>query len=257
MYAVIFEKQLLEGVLLSRYKRFFADVQYQGEKITIHVPNTGSLKTVLATQGESQKCLFSLHNDPSKKLKGTLEAVRTPSGVWVGINTSNPNRLVQDAARVGIATGQVLLPHWKQYTFYKPEAKINKETRLDGVFLKYEADLKNEKISKHYIEIKNTTYLAEIDNKKHAQFPDAETERGQKHLLELMKLMQEGHTCELIFTVQRNDAEVFSPCKAIDPVYADLLQKAIKQGLRVTPLVVQISATEVTLTSQVLPVVLN
>ena len=91
-----FSKPLLVGTLLQRYKRFFADVEYKGEKITIHVPNTGSLKGVI-DKNLKQQCWFSLHGDTSKKLKGTLEAIQAANGTWVGMNTSNPNKIVQEA----------------------------------------------------------------------------------------------------------------------------------------------------------------
>ena len=91
-----FKAPLLEGTLLQRYNRFFADVEYLGETFTIHVPNTGSLKGVIE-KDHPHKCWFSLHGDESKKLKGTLEAVQALNGTWVGVNTSNPNKIVQEA----------------------------------------------------------------------------------------------------------------------------------------------------------------
>lgn len=252
-----FSKELLEGKLLSRYKRFFADVEYDGEKHTIHVPNTGSLKSVIEKNpSEPQACWFSLHGDPEKKLKGTLEAVKTPSGVWVGVNTSNPNRIVTEAIQK-----KPFLSHWKAYDFYKPEFKITAETRLDGAFFKTEkdyADYKENKKSKvkiHFIEIKNTTYLPSVQKKQVVQFPDAVTERGQKHLVEMMKLMKQGHQCEIIYTVQRSDAEGFSPCAEQDPEYAKLFYKAIDQGLIISPLVVFMDRKQIYLTDKKLKIV--
>lgn len=251
-----FEKRLHEGLLLSRYKRFFADVELDGEKITIHVPNTGSLKSVIEKNpSKPQKCWFSLHGDSSKKLKGTLEAVQTEDGAWVGVNTSNPNRVVTEAIQEAIASGKPFFKEWSEYQFYKPEYKISKETRLDGCFFHKEIDLDNPKAKKHFIEIKNTTYRSKIDKKMHAQFPDAVTERGQKHLQEMMHLMQQGHQCELIFAVQRSDVDFFSPCD-LDPEYVQLLKKAAGEGLIISPLIVEMSRDEVKLTPQRLEVIL-
>lgn len=250
-----FQKKLYEGILFDRYKRFFADVELDGKKITIHVPNTGSLKSVIEKKPiKPQKCWFSLHGDESKKLKGTLEAVQTLDGTWVGVNTSNPNRIVTEAAQKSIESGKPFLPHWKGFGFYKPEYKINKESRLDGVFLKSAGDLENPKSKKHFIEIKNTTFQSVVDGKSQAQFPDAVTERGQKHLIEMMKLIDEGHACELIFAVQRNDVKYFSAAAQIDPEYAKLLAKAEKKGLIISPLICDVSRTEVVLTNQLLKV---
>lgn len=235
-----FEKPLLEGLLIKRYKRFFADIVYQNKNYTIHVPNTGSLKGVIDKDKEGQqKCWFSLHGDSSKKLAGTLEAVCTTDGVWVGVNTSNPNKLVTEA----ISQKSIWFEHWPENVPYKPEYKISKETRLDGAFII------NEK-KRHFIEIKNTTYFEKRQDKGVALFPDAVTERGQKHLIEMMKLIDEGHTCELIFTVQRSDAGYFKAAELIDKTYADLLQQAIKKGLIVSPLVVDMNQREIILTNK-------
>lgn len=251
-----FEKKLHEGLLLQRYKRFFADVELDGEKITIHVPNTGSLKTVIEKNpAKPQKCWFSLHGDPAKKLKGTLEAVQTTEGAWVGVNTSNPNRVVTEAIQKAIETGKPFFKEWSEYRFYKPEFKISKETRLDGAFFFKQGDLENPKAKKHFIEIKNTTFKATIDKKSYAQFPDAVTERGQKHLAEMMHLMKLGHKCELIFAVQRSDVDFFSPCE-LDPEYVKLLNKAAKAGLIISPLIVEINRDEVKLSKKKLKVIL-
>ncbi|MEQ1721715.1 MAG: DNA/RNA nuclease SfsA [Pseudobdellovibrio sp.] len=249
-----FKKKLLEGVLLQRYKRFFADIEYKGEKFTIHVPNTGSLKGVIEKDAK-QKCWFSLHGDETKKLKGTLEAVQATNGTWVGVNTSNPNKIVQEAIQDAIESKKMYFPHWEDYGFYKSEHKISKVTRLDGVFCKKEADLENAKAQKHFIEIKNTTYVEKVGGKHIAMFPDAVTERGQKHIREMMELMEQGHKAELIFTIQRDDVKGFAAAKDIDPEYAKLLKQAQKKGLIVSPTLVAIDQTEVYLTKKILDVI--
>ena len=246
-----FQKNLLEGLLLKRYKRFFADVKYEGEQFTIHVPNTGSLKGVIE-KDVAHKCWFSLHGDKSKKLCGTLEAVQTSAGAWVGVNTSNPNRIVQEAIVNSIQNQKPHFEHWANYGFYKSEHKISKETRLDGVFCKVESDLENPNSKKHFIEIKNTTLMSVVGGENIAMFPDAVTERGQKHLKEMMALMAEGHKAELIFTIQRNDAVAFAPAAHIDPEYAKLLQQAIRKGLIVSPVVVSVERDQILLTQKVL-----
>ncbi|MBC7457526.1 MAG: DNA/RNA nuclease SfsA [Bdellovibrionaceae bacterium] len=257
-----FPKKLYEGILLSRYKRFFADVEYKGEKMTIHVPNTGSLKSVIDKNAkEPQKVWFSLHEDPAKKLKGTLEAIQAVNGTWVGINTSNPNRIVTEAISQAIENNKAFLPHWEGYGFYKSEYKISKETRLDGAFFKTEDDFNSikkdprAKVKIHFIEIKNTTYLPDDQKKSIVQFPDGVSERAQKHLVEMMNLMKQGHQCEIIYTVQRAGAEGFSPCKAMDPVYANLFYKAVDAGLIVSPLVVEFDQNETRLTTNKLKII--
>lgn len=248
-----FRNRLHEGILLQRYKRFFADVEFEGQKYTIHVPNTGSLKGVI-DKGHPQKCWFSLHGDESKKLKGTLEAIQS-GDVWIGINTSYPNKIVQESIEQARRQGSAHLPHWRDYGFYRSEYKISKETRLDGVFCAGENDIHHTDTLKHFIEIKNTTLLERKDGKNIAMFPDAVTERGQKHLRELMALIDAGHKAELIFTIQRPDAELFTTADHIDPKYGQLFREAVQKGLIVTPLVVQITRDEVRLTDTVLQVI--
>lgn len=251
-----FKKKLLEGVLLQRYKRFFADIEYQGEKLTIHVPNTGSLKGVIE-KNQRQLCWFSLHGDSTKKLKGTLEAVQTTSGAWVGVNTMHPNKIVAEAIQNSIASGQCHFSHWSEYAFYKPEYKISKSTRLDGVFYKNEDDLQSPKAKKHFIEIKNTTLVDTINRPggdNLALFPDAVTERGQKHLREMIELMKQGHRAELIFTIQRTDVTAFAAAKDIDPEYAKLLWQAKKTGLIISPVLVTLNPSEIFLTKNRLDV---
>ena len=246
-----FKKKLLEGILLQRYKRFFADVEYKNEKYTIHVPNTGSLKGVIE-KNQKHKCWFSLHGDETKKLKGTLEAVQAMNGAWVGVNTSNPNKIVQEAILAGIESGKSHFKHWSDYEFYKSEHKINSETRLDGVFCKKAVDLENTKSKKHYIEIKNTTLIGEVNGRKVAMFPDAVTERGQKHIREMIKLIEQGHKAELIFTIQRDEVMAFTADQEIDPEYAELLKQAKKKGLIISPVLVAIDQTQVYLTKKLL-----
>ncbi len=134
--------------------------------------------------------------------------------------------------------------------FYKSEYKINKESRLDGAFLVSEADLEDPKSKKHFIEIKNTTLQRIVNGKSHAQFPDSVTERGEKHLREMIKLIEAGHTCELIFTVQRSDVEVFSVADDIDPKYGKTFKKAVAAGLIITPLIIELDKKKVQLTSR-------
>ncbi len=255
-----FQRQLIEGQLVQRYKRFFADVEYTDQntnkniQLTIHVPNTGSLKSVIEKPTQSQRCWFSLSDDPNRKLKGTLEAIQTVNGAWVGVNTSHPNKITHEVIQDAIRSQKSFFEHWSAYQFYKSEHKISKETRLDGVFCKAESDLTVEKSKKHFIEIKNTTLMNIVNGKKHAQFPDAVTERGQKHLKELTTLVKAGHQAELIFAVQRNDVDEFSIAEEIDPTYKKLFDIAMKAGVIVTPVLVHLCQNEVKLTNKVLKV---
>ncbi len=124
------------------------------------------------------------------------------------------------------------------------------------MFFKNEDEFGNyPKTKAHFIEIKNTTYLPIGSKKPVVQFPDAVTERGQKHLVEMMKLMKQGHQCEIIYTVQRSDAESFSPGVEHDPEYAKLFDKAMNVGLIISPLVVFMDREQIYLTNKKLKIV--
>lgn len=225
-----FSQKLQEGIFLKRYKRFFADIEWQGKIITAHVPNTGSLKSV---NNSGQHCLFSEAENPERKLKFTLQMIKSPQGAWVGVNTAIPNTIVREKLEQQVAHKKELgvYAHWNEFDEIKPEYKINAETRLDFALKKKNSE------KMHFIEVKNVT----LEEKGLAKFPDAVTERGQKHIRELMLLMQQGHTVELVFTIQRNDCGGFTAADDIDPAYGKLLREAYHAGLRITPVVVELS----------------
>jgi sugar fermentation stimulation protein A len=232
------ESPLIEGIFLKRYKRFFADFELAGKVEIAHVPNTGSLKS--CNQAQSP-CLVSPAKDPNRKLRWTLEAIQSrETGAWVGVNTSWPNHLVREAHSAQ------LYSHWKNFDACQWEAKLNAQTRIDFCLSNSQTN------KKHYVEVKNVT-MAE---KGLAQFPDAVTERGQKHLKEMLDLMAKGHTAEIFFTVQRNDCRQFSPADHIDPEYGKLLRIARDKGMIISPYVVEVSPHEIKLTAKKLPVVL-
>lgn len=163
-------------------------------------------------------------DDPARKLKFSLQALETPWRAWVGVNTQWPNQLVKKAFE------EKAVRDWDQFSSFKPEHKISKETRLDGLLTS--ADGKRQR----FVEVKNVT-LAEGDCQGFrgtALFPDAVTERGQKHLRELTELVKAGQEAEMIFVVQRTDCSRFRAAESIDPDYAVALREAIWAGVKVS-----------------------
>jgi sugar fermentation stimulation protein A len=235
---------LIEGVFQKRYKRFFADVQLESEVVVAHIANTGSLKSVNVP---GQPCLISPAANPERKLRFSLEMIQSVSGAWVGVNTSVPNAIVKEALELSINSKQGF-SSWQSYDALQAEYKISKETRLDFALAKKTTD------KKHFIEVKNVTLAVEKEGKLWAQFPDGVTERGQKHLRELMNLIDEGHTSEIVFTIQRNDCDYFSAADDIDPEYGRLLREAISKGVVVTPLLVELSVEGAILTEKKLEI---
>jgi sugar fermentation stimulation protein A len=205
-----------QGVFLKRYKRFFADVQLGDNVVVAHVPNTGSLKSCMF---ENSACVVTDSQNPNRKLKATLQLLETPTG-WVGVNTALANDLVFEAWQAKI------VKDWRHLKAAKREYKISKESRLDFAFAENEsALLEGKKLT--FVEVKNVSMF----ENEIAKFPDAVTTRGQKHLLDLIELKENGHNAEIVFLIQRQNCQAFAPADQIDPEYGKLLRAAIKQGV--------------------------
>jgi sugar fermentation stimulation protein A len=245
------QRPLVKAQFEKRYKRFFADVILEKRTEVAHVANTGSLKSCLSAGVD---CLVKHSDNPERKLRFSLEALKSPAGNWIGINTSVPGGLVKEAFE------KKNFKHWNEFTAIESEVKLSAETRIDFVFGDGKIDRKNVLKSQgrlHFVEIKNVT-LASGDyavRKGRAHFPDSVTERGQKHLRELMALVKKGHTAEIFFCVQRTDCIVFSPADEIDPEYGKLLREAHKKGVRITAAIAHFDEQGAYLTGSTLPVV--
>jgi sugar fermentation stimulation protein A len=211
---------LLQGKLLKRYKRFFADIELEtGEIITAHCPNTGPM-TGVCNLGSIVR--VSQNNNPKRKLAYTWEMILVEDNepTWVGINTNLPNKIVKNALEKKIfpeLTGR--------YQHIRSEVPYGKDNSSRIDFL-----LTGESQLPIYLEVKNTT-LAEGNL---ALFPDTETTRGQKHLRELTALIPNSKAIMLYF-IDRSDCNYFCAAKQFDSVYAELLQQAVSQGVEVLP----------------------
>ena len=175
-----FTKSLIKGKLIKRYKRFFVDVKLNKEIVTAHCPNTGSMKGLL---DKGNEVYVLKNNDPKRKLKYGLEIIKAQKNL-VGVNTHMANKIVNH----GLTNN--LIKELKNNDKIKPEVFFNKETRFDFLIEK------NKK--KIFLEVKNVTLFRD---KKTAEFPDAITSRGSKHLLTLIDAIKKGYKSYLIFLV--------------------------------------------------------
>ena len=159
-----FKDKLLQGTLIKRYKRFFVDIEYQNKTITAHCPNSGSMMGLL----NKGNCVwFSESNNPKRKLKYTLEIIDVNEKL-IGVNTHSTNKIILEALNYK------KINNLTKFNHIKAEARFSDNTRFD--FL-----LRNNK-EKCFLEVKNVTL---VRRKKMAEFPDAITSRGTKHLNEL------------------------------------------------------------------------
>ena len=207
-----FEKKFISGLFIKRYKRFFVDIKINNKIITAHCPNTGSMYGLLK---KGNKVWVSKSNNPNRKLKYTLEIIRDKKSK-VGVNTHFTNKIVLHALQ------NKLIKEFKNISEIKTETKFGKNTRFDFLI----TDKKN----KSFIEVKNVT----LSRKKGlAEFPDAVTTRGLKHIKELENAGKKNYKIFIIFLIQRNDCEVFTIAKDIDPDYAKALKLAVKNKLNI------------------------
>ena len=205
-----FTKSLIKGKLIKRYKRFFVDVKLNSEIVTAHCPNTGSMKGLL---DEGNDVYLHKNDDPKRKLKYGLEIIKAKKNL-VGVNTHMANKIVNH----GLSNN--LIKELKNNDVIKPEVYFDKETRFD-FFIK-----KNEQ--KIFVEVKNVTLFRE---KTIAEFPDAITSRGSKHLLTLINAIKKGYKTYLLFLVQIENMKKFKIAKDIDAEYYKNYVAAKKAGV--------------------------
>ena len=212
MYNLIMEftKSLIKGKLIKRYKRFFADVKLDKEVVVAHCPNTGSMKGLL---DENNEVYLSKNNDPKRKLKYGLELIKAHKNL-VGVNTHMANKIVNH----GLTNN--LIKELKNNDLIKPEVFFNKETRFDFLVEKNK--------QKSFVEVKNVTLFRD---KKTAEFPDAITARGSKHLLTLIDAIKKGYKSYLLYLVQIENMENFKIAKDIDSEYYKNYLIAKKAGV--------------------------
>ena len=193
-----FTKALIKGKLIKRYKRFFVDIKLDKEIVTAHCPNTGSMKGLL---DEGNEAFISKNDNPKRKLKYTLEIIKVKKNL-VGINTHLANKI----AYHGLSNN--LIKEISNNNNIKPEVFFGKETRFDFLIEKNK--------QKIFVEVKNVTLFRKENI---AEFPDAVTSRGSKHLNALIEATKKGYKTYLLFLIQIEGVQSFKIAKDIDKEY--------------------------------------
>ena len=215
-----FTSSLIKGKFIKRYKRFFVDIKLNNEVVTAHCPNTGSMMGLLNVNSNAW---ISKATDPKRKLKFTLEVLEVKNKL-IGVNTHRANRIVESAIKNN------LIKELKNIKVLKPEFKFDSETRFD--FL----------CDKKIIEVKNVTLLR---NDQIAEFPDAITSRGTKHLLKLVKSLKNGFSPNVLFLTQIPDIKYFKIAKDIDENYYKNYLLAKKAGVKFLAYNCKVSSKEI------------
>jgi sugar fermentation stimulation protein A len=225
-----FKSRLIRGTLIQRYKRFLADIRLaNGEVVTAHCTNTGSM---MGCKEPGSAVYISRSENLNRKLLYTWELIKT-NGIWVGINTLHPNKLVPEAVEAGV------IQELRGYETIRREVKVSAHSRLD---LCLEGGSGN-----CFVEIKNVSLAVNGT----AAFPDAVSERGTKHLRELMRLKRQGYRAAIVFVIQRGDCDAFRPADEIDKEYGRWLRRAIKAGVEALPYRAKVTAKEIVLTGRI------
>ncbi len=207
-----FEKILISGELIKRYKRFFVDVKINKSTVTAHCPNTGSMLGLL---DKGNKVWLSKTDNIKRKLKYTLQFIEYEN-TKIGINTHLTNKIVYEALN------NKYIENFKNFENIQKEVKYGSNTRFDFLVCSNNR--------KAFIEVKNVT----LSRKKGiAEFPDAVTSRGLKHIDELLNASKEGYEVYILYVIQRDDCKKFEVAKDIDPRYYELLTKAVKKKLKI------------------------
>ena len=201
-----FTSSLIKGKLIKRYKRFFTDIEVNNKILIAHCPNTGSMMGLL---DKGNDVWVTKHNDPKRKLKYTLEMIKVKKRI-IGVNTHRANRIVEHGLN------NKLIDDFKSIKNIKAEFKYSDDTRFD--FL----------CDRKIIEVKNVTLLR---NEGFAEFPDAVTSRGSKHLKMLINSIKKGYKPYVLFLTQIQDINTFKIAKDIDANYYKDYIEAKKAGV--------------------------
>ena len=215
-----FTSTLIKGKLIKRYKRFFTDIKVNSQTLTAHCPNTGSMLGLLE---QGNDVWLTKNDNPNRKLKYTLEIIKVNKSL-IGVNTHRANKIVEHGLN------NKLISDFKNIKTIKPEFKYSSDTRFD--FL----------CGRKILEVKNVTLTREPNN---AEFPDAVTSRGSKHLIKLIDSLKKGYKPFVLFLTQIQGISNFKIAKDIDNKYYNNYLLAKKAGVEFLAYRCSLSSTEI------------
>lgn len=206
-------KNIVRGIFLERPNRFIAQVKIDKEIHTVHVKNTGRCKEIL---NSGCTVYLACSDNPSRKTKYDLIAAEKqrenlPS-LLINIDSQIPNSAAEELLRKG--------------TLFSPDAVIKREVTFKKSRFDFYIEDGKRKI---FLEVKGVTQ--ETDGK--ALFPDAPTQRGVKHIEELIAAQEEGFEAYILFVIQMKGISSFSPNYETHKAFGDALKKAQKAGVKI------------------------
>lgn len=224
-------ENIVEGIFLNRPNRFIATVEIQGREEKVHVKNTGRCRELLIP---GTKVFLEEHDNPNRKTKYSLIGVMK-GNVLVNMDSQAPNKVVGEwLSEEGI---------YQNLTLLKAEQKYG-TSRFDFYM---EGDGK-----RAFVEVKGVT----LEEDHISRFPDAPTERGVKHIEELIQCMKEGYEAYIVFVIQMKGVKSFEPNDKTHREFGDALRKAVKKGVHVLAVDCQVKKDELEI-DQMIPVSLD
>ena len=210
----------VKGIFKARPNRFIAEVEVGGELEIAHVPNTGRCKELLV---EDAAVWLKPSDNPKRKTKFSLHFVEN-KGVLVSLFSQQANSIVYDA----IVNGKI--KELSGYYYHQREKTVD-NSRIDIYLANREDDCcgMNFLVDSCYVEVKGVTLIVDGE----ARFPDAPTERGAKHLKELIKLKKDGNRCVVFFLIQHPAGNFFRPNWENDPIFSKTLNEAYDAGVEI------------------------
>jgi len=209
-----FENELIPGVLIKRYKRFFVDIKLKNKIITAHCPNPGSMIKLL---NKGNPVWITKSKNEHRKLKYTLQIIQVDK-IKICINTHVTNKIVQEAINKGS------IKELKNFNIIRPEKKFGENTRFDFFLLNKVTN------KKAFLEVKSVSLQRK---NHHAEFPDSVTSRGKKHLENLVIANKEGYESYLFFLIQIEKCKSFAIASDIDPEYYKVFNNVLKKNVNV------------------------
>ncbi len=226
-----FQAPLIEGRLIKRYKRFFADVELSdGEIVTAHCANTGAMTGI---KEAGLRVWLSRSDNPKRKLKYSWELVEADDTL-IGALPARANDIAEEAIKAG------QIEPLSGYSSLRREVKYGENSRIDLL-------LEDEHRPPCWVEVKNVHWRR---GPGIAEFPDGVTSRGAKHLGELSEQARSGDRAVQLFIVQRGDCTILRPARDIDPVYASALKSAAQAGVDILAYACSVTQEGITLAAR-------
>lgn len=224
-----YNKKIYEAMFISRPNRFNAIVNFNNEEITVHVPNTGRCREILI---EGCRVFLREELNPNRKTKYDLVAAIKEDKL-ISIDSQIPNKVVNEA----LLNGKI--DKLKKYTNVLKEKTFGKS--------RFDFKLSTEEGEEYFLEVKGVT----LEQDGYCKFPDAPTERGARHLLELIQAKKEGYGAGALFLIQLEEAHSFSPNDERDKAFGDALRLAKENGVDIFAYNCKVTESGITLNNEI------